>query len=51
LPGIAFASDRDLGPESAGFYVCERLRTPLPGFTNYRSWATFWKLIRLIQGL
>jgi len=31
--------------------TCERLDTPLPGFNQYRGFATFWKILRLIEGI
>jgi hypothetical protein len=51
LPGVAWASSHDQTTEFPVPINCERLDTPLPGFNQFRSWATFWKLLRLIEGL
>lgn len=47
LPGIAWAAAEDQTDPHLGI-TCERLDTPLPGFNNFTSWASFWKLLRLI---
>jgi hypothetical protein len=50
LPGIAWASSTDLSTDLPAVIRCERLDTPLPGFSNNRAWSTMWKLLRLIEG-
>jgi hypothetical protein len=51
LPGIAWASSYDQSTDFPAVIRCEPLDTPLPGFSQFKSWATFWKLLRLIEGL
>jgi hypothetical protein len=48
FPGIEFPSATDETGTIPGL-VCARIETPLPG-GSATSWATFWKLLRLIEG-
>lgn len=47
MPGIKWVSSSDLTDHLPGL-VCSRLETPLPGDSAYKSWALFWKLLKLI---
>jgi len=49
-PGIIFASSSDQTGALPGL-TCSKLETPLPGSTGPTGWATFWKLVRLIESL
>jgi hypothetical protein len=49
FPGITWPSSTNETGTFPGL-VCSRLETPLPG-SGPTAWATFWKLLRLIEGL
>jgi hypothetical protein len=49
MPGIKWSSSTDETGRFPGL-TCSRLETPLPG-SSASSWATFWKLARLVEQL
>lgn len=46
FPAIKWASSSDRTGDFPGL-VCTRVENPLPG-TSYNTWASFWKLVKLI---
>jgi hypothetical protein len=49
-PAITFPSSTDVTNPDLGL-SCSRLETPLPGFSNFSQWSTFWKLAKLIESI
>lgn len=50
LPGVLWTASEDRTGILPG-WTCSRLETPLPLSPGYRVWATFWKLLKLTEGL
>jgi hypothetical protein len=48
LPGIFFASSSDISQTLPVIIECRRLETPVEGSSEFRGWATFWRLLKLI---
>lgn len=51
LPGIAWASSSDASRDFPGVIRCVKVETPLPFSGGDKSWLSFWRITRLIEGL